>query len=322
MIPVLFNRDISQELGQLVDCIECYATEERNGLLEIELIYPNNELAAHLATENIIVCDVNDTLKNQQFRIYETTKFMSNQIQVMARHISFDLAYDVISSIELENASCEYALKSIFAQSHFNKHYGGYSDIVNAQDFSIKECSCLEAICGKAGSVIDTYGTGAEILRDNTDIYVYNHRGLDRGVTIEYAKNLTGFELEEDTSELTTMIIPYALYTDEEENEHKIIVNEGVQSPLIESYVHPYITYIDYSDRFEEEIPTEEALIQLAEKEFEVNKKDRAKQNFKIEFIPLSKCVVFITFALVSMLYLVSIIVTVSHKLMASSKPS
>ena len=293
MVPIVYNKEGTEQIATLVDCIECLVEEERNGILELTLVYPNNIVAEQLIQENIIVADVNDTLINQQFRIYDVVKLMDNQLEVTARHISFDLAFDIIDSIEFTNQSCEYALNTIFRNSQFSKHYLGHSDIINAQDYSISKCSCQEAICGKKGSIIDTFGTGAEILRDNTDIYVYNNRGHDNDVTIEYAKNLTGFELEEDTSELVTRIIPYAKFQDPDTQENEEIwVTDGVDSPLIEQYAHPYIQYIDYSDKFEQdETPTTTKLVEMARAEFEEHGKDRPKQNFKIEFIPLSKCV-------------------------------
>src|SRR5699024_12331048 len=84
----------------------------------------------------------------------------------------------------------------------------GYSDIVNAQNYNMSMANILEAIGGKKGSIVDTFGTGAEILRDNENIHVLNKRGYDNEVTIEYKKNLTGFELEEDTTDLVTRISP------------------------------------------------------------------------------------------------------------------
>ena len=295
MIPILYDKRGTEKLAILNDCIECYVEEERNGPLELTMVYPNDESALHLLQENIIVADVNDTLKNQQFRIYEVVKLMSNELEVTARHISFDLAFDVIDTITIENQSCEYALNTIFRNSQFCRHYVGHSDIINAQDYSMQRCTCQEAIYGKKGSIIDTYGTGAEILRDNTDIHVLNKRGNDNGVTIEYSKNLTGFELEEDASELVTRIIPYAKFKEADAAEETTLwVLEGVDSPLINNYSHPYVQYIDYSSSFEQdETPTQAKLIEKALNEFNVNNKDKPKQNFKIEFIPLSKCVGF-----------------------------
>lgn len=289
----LYKKDGVTKIGVLTDCIECLVEEERNGMFEVSLVYPlSSNLCSYLVEENIIECNANDTLLNQKFRIYLTRKAMDNTIEIYARHISFDLMYDYIDNISFENQSCEYALNQLFRSSNFSKHYKGYSDIVNAQDYSMSMANVLEAIGGKKGSIIDTFGTGAEILRDNENIHVLNKRGYDNEVTIEYKKNLTGFELEEDTTDLVTRISPYAKYTDNETNEEILVKASYVDSPLIANYSHPYIKSIDYSDKFEDgEIPTVSKLQKLAKKEYKDNKVDIPKQNFKIEFIPLSKCV-------------------------------
>ena len=156
------------------------------------------------------------------------------------------------------------------------RDYRGHSDIINAQDYNISRVSALRAIAGERGSIIDTYGTGAEILRDNTDIHVLNRRGSDNDVTIEYRKNLTGLEVEEDTSELVTRILPYAIYR--ADNEEVEVMGDYIDSPLIDNYAHPYIALYDYSDKFEEgEIPTVKKLEDLAKKEFINNKVDIPK---------------------------------------------
>lgn len=293
MIPLLYEKDGTTKIGELTNCIECLVEEERNGIFEVSIVYPTTDFIFNsLKEENIIICDANDTLKAQKFRIYMTRKLMSNKIEVYARHISFDLAYDTVDNIDITNQSCEYALNTIFRQSQFSTHYRGYSDIVNAQNYKMSMANCIEAIAGKEGSIIDTFGTGAEIFRDNTNIHVLNKRGHDNEVSIEYAKNLTGFELEEDYSELVTRINAYAKYTNSETNKEVLVEAKGIDSPLITNYSHPYVAYIDYSDQFEnEEVPTKEKLIELAKKEYSINNKDKPKQNYKIEFVPLSKCV-------------------------------
>ena len=252
MKPILYDKTGTVKLGELSNCIECLVEEERNGLFEVSLIYPTNDTLFNLLEEeNIIVCNANDTLLNQKFRIYMTRKLMSNKIEVFARHISFDLAHDYINSIDIKNQSCEYTLNTIFRNSQFSTHYKGYSDIINAQDYKISKVNCIEAIGGTKGSVIDTFGTGAEILRDNTNIHVLNKRGHDNEVSIEYAKNLTGFELEEDYSELITRIIPFATYSNSGTNEDILVEANAVDSDLITNYSHPYISYMDFSDKLD-----------------------------------------------------------------------
>ena len=292
MIPTLYDKTGAVKIGDLTDTIECLVEEERNGLFELTMVYPaTDSIVESIQQEAIVVADANDYLKNQKFRIYNIRKLMANRIEICARHISFDLAFDWVDSISIENQSCEYALNTIFKNSQFCKNFKGYSDIINAQDYKMNKATCLEAIGGERGSIIDTFGTGAEILRDNTEIHVLNRRGRDNDVVIEYRKNLTGLEIEEDTTDLVTRIMPYAVYTSED-NEEVEVRGDFVDSPLINNFAHPYVKYIDYSDKFEDgEKPTKEKLIELAKKEYINNKLDIPKCNFKIEFIPLSKCV-------------------------------
>jgi phage minor structural protein len=248
-----------------------------------------DSLFNYVKEENIVVANANDTLLNQKFRIYMTRKLMNNKVEVFARHISFDLMYDYIDNISFTNQSCQYALNQLFINSNFSKHYKGYSDIVNAQNYKMSMANILEAIGGKSGSILDTFGNGAELLRDNENIHILNKRGHDNEVTIEYRKNLTGFELEEDITDLVTRIIPYAKYNDAETSEEITIRADYINSPLINNYSHPYIKAIDYSEKFEDgEIPTVEKLVSYAKREFNINKVDIPKQNFKIDFIPLS----------------------------------
>ena len=197
----LYNKDFTTKHGAINTTIEAFIEEERNGLFELSFIMLNTDnLFNYVKEDNIVVASANNTLLNQKFRIYMTRKLMNNRVEVFARHISFDLMYDYIDNISFENQSCEYALNMLFRNSQFSKHYKGYSDIINAQDYNMSMANILEAIGGKEGSIIDTFGTGAELLRDNENIHVLNKRGHDNSVSIEYKKNLTGFELEENNT--------------------------------------------------------------------------------------------------------------------------
>ena len=288
----LHNKDFTIKYGAINSVIEAFVEEERNGLFELSFVVLNTDsLFKYIEKDNIVVANANNTLLNQKFRIYMTRKLMNNRVEVFARHISFDLMHDYIDNVSFENQSCEYALNQLFMSSQFSKHYKGYSDIINAQNYSMSMANVLEAIGGKEGSLLDTFGTGAELLRDNENIYILNKRGHDNSVTIEYKKNLTGFELEEDTTDLVTRILPYARYTTED-GEEITIKGNFVDSPLIANYSHPYVKAIDYTDKFREgEVVTVNKLTSFAEIEFRDNRVDVSKQNFKISFMPLSKCV-------------------------------
>lgn len=306
MIPRIYPANAtefeSNGLGLLKDTIECIVEEERNGLFDLQLIIPvGSFLFAEVKRGNIIKAHASDRLRNQLFRIHDITKPFDGKVKVFANHISFDLAHDFVENIDIQNQSCEYVLNEIFRQSNFCKHFKGYSNILNAQNYKISICNCLEAIAGKRGSIIDSFGNGAEVLRDNYNISVLNSRGNEENVLLAYRKNLTGFELHEDDSSLITRIYPYAKYTEQpvegeeasggtNEEITVTLTEKFVDSKRINNYSHPYIVAMDFSEKFgENEIPTEEKLRNLATKYFTDNNCDLPKFNYKIEFIPLSK---------------------------------
>ncbi|WP_283592767.1 phage tail spike protein [Paraclostridium bifermentans] len=296
MIPILYDKTGKVKLGELVDIIDSgYVEEERNGIFELTIDYPvGYPLSDLIVEENMIEVKPNEEQGFQKFRIYDTKRLMKNIITVFARHESFDLANDHVENVNLENASCEYALNTLFRNSHFSTHYRGYSDIINAQNYSIDNVNILNAIAGKEGSMIDTYGTGAEILRDGTNIHVLNKRGHDNEVTIEFGKNLTDFVLERDLTDLETRVGGFAKYTPEGGKE-TIVKSSWIDSPYIDNFAHPYINIDgrrDYSDKFKDgEMPTAARLDKLCADEFKINKRDIPKSNYTIKFIPLSKCV-------------------------------
>ena len=290
MKPILYDKTGKTQLGVLEHCISCFTEEERNGGFTLTLTYPiTDELHKDLIYDNIIVVKANDEYDNQQFRIAATERIMKGTITVKAVHISYDLVYDLVQNVSFEKESCEYALNQLFRNSHFSKHYRGYSNIVNAQKYSANNKNIWEAIVGSTGSIIDTYGKGPEIKRDNTNIHVLNKRGTDRGVVIEYSVNMLDEALEIDASSIVTSIYGFARYTDEENNEH-IVSAPRINSTLIDNYAHPFIISKDYTDRFEQGvIPTEAQVQALVELDFQ-DGIDQPKCNYTVNFVPLSKC--------------------------------
>ena len=295
MIPKIYDK-YRNYIGELPFCTRGYVIEERNGMFELELDYRLNYTNyEYLVRGNIIEVDANDKQKNQIFRIYKVTKDIMGQFTVYANHISYDIARDYTEGLNITNQSCEYCLNQLFRNSQFSRGFRGVSDIVSAQDFNIGNTNLLLAISGTSGSILDTFGNGAEILRDNYIFHVLNKRGQDNGVTIEYASNLTGLDYEEDDTSLITRIRAIARYTPEAEEgqeSEEQVVRTYVDSPLIGEYETPFIGEVDFSSRFEEgEVPTTSKLQTLAVEYFNKNKCDRVKFSYKVSFIPLSKCV-------------------------------
>ena len=298
MIPRIYDNSFttyeSNGLGLLVDAISCQVEEESNGDFELTLVYPSDGSFFYaLKQDNLIKADASDTLKGQLFRIDTISKPLNGQVTVYAKHISFDLAKNSLNEdINERNINCENAGKHMLQKSDADSRFSIESNIEMLGNYSMdRKTDCLSAIAGTRGSLIDTFGNGPKLLRDNFTIFVLNRRGKDDNTLIAYKKNITGFTLEEDYSEIINIIKPYATVTDEEGNESSIYIDEiGVKTSR---YVEGDIIksqWIDFSDKFDEdETPTKEKLKNLAEKYFNDNSCDLPKMTYKIEFQPLSQ---------------------------------
>lgn len=298
MIPRIYDNSFttyeSNGLGLLVDAISCQVEEESNGDFELTLVYPSDGSFFYaLKQDNLIKADASDSLKGQLFRIDTISKPLNGQVTVYAKHISFDLAKNSLNKdVAEKNIKCENAGKHMLQSSDADSRFTIESNIEMLGNYSMdRKTDCLSAIAGTRGSLIDTFGNGPKLLRDNFTISVLTRRGKDDNTLIAYKKNITGFTLEEDYSEIINVIKPYATVTDEEGNESPIYIDEiGVKSSR---YVEDDIVksqWIDFSDKFDEdETPTKEKLKNLAEKYFNDNSCDLPKMTYKIEFQPLSQ---------------------------------
>ena len=298
MIPRIYDNSFttyeSNGLGLLVDAISCQVEEESNGDFELTLVYPSEGSFFYaLKQDNLIKADASDSLKGQLFRIDTISKPLNGQVTVYAKHITFDLAKNSLNEdLTEKNIKCENAGKHMLQSSDADSRFSIESNIEMLGNYSMdRKTDCLSAIAGTRGSLIDTFGNGPKLLRDNFTISVLNRRGKDDNTLIAYKKNITGFTLEEDYSEIINVIKPYATVTDEEGNESSIYIDEiGVKTSR---YVEGDIIksqWIDFSDKFDEdETPTKEKLKNLAEKYFNDNSCDLPKMTYKIEFQPLSQ---------------------------------
>ena len=221
---------------------------------------------------------------------YRTRLTHTLEVSQIARTISKSL--DLNEDLTEKNIKCENAGKHMLQSSDADSRFTIESNIEMLGNYNMdRKTDCLSAIAGTRGSLIDTFGNGPKLLRDNFTISVLTRRGKDDNTLIAYKKNITGFTLEEDYSEIINVIKPYATVTDEEGNESPIYIDEiGVKSSR---YVEGDIVksqWIDFSDKFDEdETPTKEKLKNLAEKYFNDNSCDLPKMTYKIEFQPLNK---------------------------------
>ncbi|HFL3558442.1 TPA: phage tail spike protein [Clostridioides difficile] len=277
-------------LGILKDATDAQVTEEINGIFELEFTYyVDSFLFEKLNYGMIVKADASPGLRGQLFRIYYISKELMGTIKVKAQHISYDLRENFIEKVEFEKCTCEQALNALFRGSTEQNGFVGHSNLTGEYSFSIECVNTYEAIQGTRGSVLDTFGNGAKIKRDNFNIYINDSIGESNNVLIAYKKNLVGLEAEYDIQDVVTMIYPYAQVdqqSDDTTESVKITLPEKyIESENIRKYPTRKIAYVDFTG---EDVTNVNQLRNKAQKWF-YNKKDLPSVNYKVDFIDLSQ---------------------------------
>ena len=289
----LYDIDATTEICVLDEVLECLVIEEQNSIFELEMtytIYSSN--FGNLKNNRVLKVKASDELGEQLFRIYYISNEVNGKIYIKAQHITYDLIDNFIEGLTCTKSTCEQSFQAMLNKCQFEHKFNGYSDIEHTSTYNINRCNALEAILGMKGSLLDTYGNGAKLKRDNYNIYLNKARGSNNGVTIEYSKNIIGYKREIDETGLITCIYPFAKVQrelGEEDNvttiEETIVLPERfINSKYINNYPHPKILAVDYSEK---EVKDIESLRTQANKYFSETKKDIPNINYKVEFIYL-----------------------------------
>ena len=290
MIPVLYlpnAADFSSfGLGVLTDTISCEVTEERNGVFECLLKYPVSGQHYGLITKECIVkVKPNDTAADQAFRIYRITKPLNGIVTVYGQHISYDLANVPVLPFSTDSRSPQLILSQLLAG---DTRFTGWTDYSDAKAFSVTQPKSVRAcLGGTEGSMLSKwYG---EFEWDNFTVKFHSHRGQKTGVVIEYGKNLTALEQDEDNSGVYTALLPYAVYTPEGADTETVVTLPEVTLPIVTSEIVRAKTLImDFSDQFDG-VVTEDALRAKANSYIKANPLGTTIPTVTVSFEPLWK---------------------------------
>ena len=270
MIPALYNKSETtfthNGVGLLSEAVKATVTEERNGSYELSLQYPiTGRFYSEITEGAIIKAKANETSEPQLFRIYKSSKPINGIVTYSAEHISYDLNGIPLLGFSIKNATPQMALTKAIEGAALPCPFTAYSNISTLNSTEIlTPCSVRALLGGQTGSLLDIWGGEYEF--DNFTVKLYLHRGKDNGVIIEYGKNLKDLKQESNIAECYTHLMPYAVYTVQDESgnsEEKYVYLAEKVIPLTEAEdIGHYKAFImDFSDRFgdNEEI-TEEKL--------------------------------------------------------------
>ena len=290
MYPILYekNEQNFQSIGIAIlsDCLSCTVNEELNGKYECEFSYSISGVNFEKITaDRIIKVQANEVSQPQLFRIYKSSKAINGIVKFYCQHISYDLNMLVVEPFgDLLNVSANYALNQILTHTVYGHQFtvnatvGGTKKIVSQTPKSVRKW-----LGDDEGCIHQLYG--GEFEFDNFNIKLSSNRGQDKGVKIQYGKNLKSINAELDIQSVYSSVYPYAI-TDK--GQYKSLTEKTIEFNNANQYGEKRTLILDLSEEFEKgETITESKLRTKANEYVNKNKVYQIQNNIKVDFIQL-----------------------------------
>ena len=281
MIPILFDKTettfTSNGIGRLSDALSCIVTEERNGQYELKMVYPI--IGVHyseITHSRIIFAQPAEGKNNQAFRIYKITKPSNGRVTILAQHISYQLTNIIVSPFE--GANPDEAADGMTSNASTTCPFTIDTDITSETPFKVKSpTSIRNAIGGMEGSFLELYG--GEIEWDMYDVHINVARGSNRGKIVNYGKNITSMQQEENIDKVITGIYPF--YSGDEYVE---LMEKVLTVQTTEVYPYQRIQSLDMTKYFGD-VPSESELRERAQEYLTKNTLGIPRLTIKAAFI-------------------------------------
>lgn len=265
MKPILFEKDATDfstfGLCRLPETEQCLVTEERNGTYDLEMFYPVSGRAAYdIVKDRIIVAIPSDGGRKQGFRIQSVQTTEDGRILVKATHVSYQMTKIPVDSAALTVTGPADMMAKLKAKALEPCPFTFTSDVSGASSVTIPKDvphSLRQWLGGMEGSVLDRYG--GEYEWDNWNVYLHKARGADRGVRIQYGKNLTKLDYTESIENLVTGVVAY--YRGQSGQGQDVIVMSSpkvIEHDSADSYGHRHTVVVDCSSDFTSAPTTEQ----------------------------------------------------------------
>lgn len=285
MKPVLFAPTATEfttnGIGKLSDAASCTVKEERNGAFELTLKYPVEGIHYSEIQQRSIICAKPNPIDDPQpFRVYRISKPINGLVTVYAYHISYDLTGIPVSPYTA--ASVQAALAGFTSYAVVANPFTFWSDMTNSGDFAVKSPTSVRSLMGGGvgGSILDVYG--GEYKYDKYTVRLYHQRGVNRGVTIRYGKNLTDLKQDENCSEVYTGV--YAYYSDGE----SLVETSPKVTPAPGTYDYTRVLPLDLTAEFKQ-TPSAADLKTAAEEYIATHNIGVPKVSLNVSFVQLEQ---------------------------------
>ena len=214
MNPILFDANettfATNGIGRLTNAISCAVTEERNGIYELDMVYPMKGLNfSAIQTDRIIYAIPADGKAPQPFRVYYISAPLNGEVEISAQHISYQLKWTIVNAFTATSASGALnGFSAHLADTGQSFPFSFTTDVTRAGTFSNSFPQDIRSLLmGQEGSVLDVYG--GEYEWHKYQVILHTSRGQDNGVSIKYGKNLTDIQQDANIGETYTGVAAY-----------------------------------------------------------------------------------------------------------------
>lgn len=285
MTPIIFAENATtfttNGLGR-VGATECYVEQEVNGIFELYMVVPVDDLRFNeLALSKIVVAKPSKAGTPQAFRIYKISRPINGLVEVYAQHISYQLSY--IPVMPYTASSCATALTGISTNAAENCPFTFSTNKTISATWKSPDVptSARSILQGQQGSILQRFK--GEYAYDNWSVQLKTRIGKDNGVVIRYGKNLIDLLQEESIENTYTGICPY--YKSED---YVLTLTEKVlHSANASNFPYQRTLPVDLSNKFDG-IPSEQELRDAGNAYMTDNNIGIPKVSLEVEFIPLA----------------------------------
>jgi phage minor structural protein len=181
-------------------------------------------------------------VRDQLFRITEVKKSESGKsVTVTALRLFYDLRGNLTNYKNTGTVQALAALAAIKTNLSVATDFDFYTDIVGTRTgIDWARMNPVRALLDDDAGFCALWG--AQLVRDDWDVYLLSEAGMDRGVRIEYAKNLTGVDCVENVEDVITRIIPVG--QTKKGGELLLDGDIWVDSEHIAEYASPHINFL------------------------------------------------------------------------------
>lgn len=266
-------------LGSLIDAQECNV-KQAFGAMELEMKYPVSGRLFHQLTYQRIILAQPEPMKDPQpFYIYRINAPMGGVVTVYAKQVCYKLDGCPVRPFTASTAT--EAMRKLKENAMTEHPFSFETDVARNGSFEVtKPTATWSILGGQEGSVLDIFHGEYEF--DQYTVRLLTRRGMDRGVSLRYGKNLQTLEQDANCAGCYTGVVPYWVNT----QTGAVVYAEPVLAEG--NFGYSRVLPVDFTDKFESR-PSTAKLQERAAQYIKDNDIGVPNVSLKVKFVPLEQ---------------------------------